>query len=68
MGGDTVAGILATGMSEAQGPTLLVDIGTNGEIVLFAEGRFLAASTAARAGLRGGARDPARHRAAPWGP
>ena len=37
VGGDTVAGILATGMAEADAPTLLVDIGTNGEIVLLAD-------------------------------
>ena len=38
VGGDTVAGILATGLAEAEGPSLLVDIGTNGEIVLLADG------------------------------
>ena len=64
VGGDTVAGILATGMADAQGPTLLVDIGTNGEIVLSAGGQMAAASTAAGPafegarilhGMRGGA-------------
>ncbi len=34
VGGDTVAGILAARMDQADKPTLLVDIGTNGEIVL----------------------------------
>jgi uncharacterized 2Fe-2S/4Fe-4S cluster protein (DUF4445 family) len=53
VGGDTVAGILATGMAEADGPTLLVDIGTNGEIVLQAGGRLLAASTAAGPAFEG---------------
>ena len=47
VGGDTVSGILATEMAEANGPTLLVDIGTNGEIVLSHDGRLTAASTAA---------------------
>ena len=47
VGGDTVAGILATGLADAPGPTLLVDIGTNGEIVLAAGGKLAAASTAA---------------------
>lgn len=53
VGGDTVAGILATVMTEASGPTLLVDIGTNGEIVLFAEGKLLAAATAAGPAFEG---------------
>jgi uncharacterized 2Fe-2S/4Fe-4S cluster protein (DUF4445 family) len=34
IGGDIVAGILACGLAEEDGPALLVDIGTNGEIVL----------------------------------
>ena len=34
VGGDTVAGVLATGLADARQPTLFVDIGTNGEIVL----------------------------------
>lgn len=34
MGGDIVSGILACGMSEKSGISLLIDIGTNGEIVL----------------------------------
>lgn len=53
VGGDTVAGILATGLAEAEGPTLLVDIGTNGEIVLQANGKLLAASTAAGPAFEG---------------
>jgi uncharacterized 2Fe-2S/4Fe-4S cluster protein (DUF4445 family) len=34
VGGDITAGILACGMSEAKDLTLLIDIGTNGEIIL----------------------------------
>jgi len=53
VGGDTVAGILATDLADAPGPTLLVDIGTNGEIVLSAGGRLTAASTAAGPAFEG---------------
>lgn len=53
VGGDTVSGILATGLAEARGPTLLVDIGTNGEIVLMADGKLSAASTAAGPAFEG---------------
>ena len=53
VGGDTVSGILATGLAEADGPGLLVDIGTNGEIVLFADGTLRAAATAAGPAFEG---------------
>ncbi len=53
VGGDTVSGILATGLAETEGPTLLVDIGTNGEIVLWAAGQLTAASTAAGPAFEG---------------
>ena len=53
VGGDTVAGILATGLDDADGPRLLVDIGTNGEIVLQANGKLWAASTAAGPAFEG---------------
>jgi uncharacterized 2Fe-2S/4Fe-4S cluster protein (DUF4445 family) len=53
VGGDTVAGILATGLADAAAPTLLVDIGTNGEIVLMAGGKLSAASTAAGPAFEG---------------
>ncbi len=53
VGGDTVAGILATGLHRAQRPSMLVDIGTNGEIVLAHEGRLLATSTAAGPAFEG---------------
>lgn len=53
VGGDTVAGILATALDRDAGPTLLVDIGTNGEMVLCHEGRMLAASCAAGPAFEG---------------
>ncbi len=53
VGGDTVAGLLATGLADTEGPALFVDIGTNGEIVLLADGRLSAASTAAGPAFEG---------------
>ncbi|MGA2066025.1 MAG: ASKHA domain-containing protein [Thermoguttaceae bacterium] len=53
VGGDTVAGILATGLADCRKPTLFVDIGTNGEIVLVAGGKLTAASTAAGPAFEG---------------
>ena len=53
VGGDTVAGILATALAEFTQPTLLIDIGTNGEIVLLADGKLRAASTAAGPAFEG---------------
>jgi uncharacterized 2Fe-2S/4Fe-4S cluster protein (DUF4445 family) len=53
VGGDTAAGLLATELSEADGPGLFIDIGTNGEIALAADGRLTAASTAAGPAFEG---------------
>jgi uncharacterized 2Fe-2S/4Fe-4S cluster protein (DUF4445 family) len=53
VGGDTVAGMLATDLSEEPGPVLMIDIGTNGEIVLAKDGEFWAASTAAGPAFEG---------------
>jgi len=53
VGGDTVAGMLATQIDALDGPTLMVDIGTNGEIVLAHQGKLLAASTAAGPAFEG---------------
>lgn len=53
VGGDTVAGILATALGESGDPLLLVDLGTNGEIVLSHDGRLMAASTAAGPAFEG---------------
>jgi uncharacterized 2Fe-2S/4Fe-4S cluster protein (DUF4445 family) len=61
IGADITAGVHATGMSYAPRPALLVDIGTNGEIVLQSSGRLHACATAAGpafegSGLRSGTR------------
>lgn len=53
VGGDTIAGLLACEMQKLEGPVLMVDIGTNGEIVLLHEGRLHAASTAAGPAFEG---------------
>lgn len=53
VGGDTTAGILATRLDQATVPTLLVDIGTNGEIVLAHNGKLLATSVAAGPAFEG---------------
>jgi len=63
VGGDTVAGVLATNLSGQQGPVLMIDIGTNGEIVLAKDtngeivlakdGQLWAASTAAGPAFEG---------------
>lgn len=53
VGSDAVAGMLATGLAERTDPTLLVDLGTNGEIVLRANGVTLAASAAAGPAMEG---------------
>lgn len=53
VGGDTSAGIMATRLHDAKGPTVFVDIGTNGEIVVVHDGRMLATSTAAGPAFEG---------------
>jgi uncharacterized 2Fe-2S/4Fe-4S cluster protein (DUF4445 family) len=53
VGSDTVAAALACQMDVEPQVTLLVDIGTNGEIVLAANGRLTAASCAAGPALEG---------------
>jgi len=53
VGGDTVAGIIATQLDRTQEPTLLVDVGTNGEIVLNNHGRLIATSVAAGPAFEG---------------
>jgi uncharacterized 2Fe-2S/4Fe-4S cluster protein (DUF4445 family) len=53
VGGDTVSCIIAAKLSQASGPTLMVDIGTNGEIVLAHDGELWAASTAAGPAFEG---------------
>jgi len=53
VGGDTAAGMLSARILEREAPVLLVDIGTNGEIVLAHEGRLWSASTAAGPAFEG---------------
>ena len=54
VGSDVVADILASGLSEFGGVAVLIDIGTNGEIVLKTRtGEFLATSCAAGPALEG---------------
>lgn len=53
VGGDTVAGMVAARIDSWDKPVLLVDIGTNGEIVLCYDGKLLAASAAAGPAFEG---------------
>lgn len=53
VGSDTVACILAKDLLHINGNVLLIDIGTNGEIVLSKDGRLTACSTAAGPAFEG---------------
>jgi len=53
VGGDTVAASLAAELDKADKLKLLIDIGTNGEIVLGMKGKYLACSTAAGPAFEG---------------
>ena len=52
-GADLSAAILASGMCREDNPALLCDVGTNGEIALFRDGRLYVTSTAAGPALEG---------------
>ena len=54
VGSDTIACILATGLHRSKIPTLLIDLGTNGEIVFGNKNRLLCCSTAAGPAFEGG--------------
>jgi uncharacterized 2Fe-2S/4Fe-4S cluster protein (DUF4445 family) len=54
VGSDILAGILATGISESAELCALIDLGTNGEIVVGNAERMLCASTAAGPAFEGG--------------
>lgn len=54
VGADLVAGCVCTGLLNDAGPNLLIDIGTNGEILLQHGGRLLATATAAGPAFEGG--------------
>jgi uncharacterized 2Fe-2S/4Fe-4S cluster protein (DUF4445 family) len=53
LGADTVAAVVASGMARRRELSLLLDLGTNGEIVLGNRDRLLACSTAAGPALEG---------------
>lgn len=53
VGGDTVAAILATGLYRTTAKSLLIDIGTNGEMVVNYNGKMIACSAAAGPALEG---------------
>lgn len=53
VGADTIGAILASGMAEAEEISLLIDIGTNGEIALGNKEGILACSTAAGPAFEG---------------
>lgn len=54
VGADIVSGIIACGMDESEEISLLVDLGTNGEMALGNKDRILATSTAAGPAFEGG--------------
>ncbi len=53
VGADVNAGIQATGMGRGETPELLVDMGTNGELALWAAGRLWVCATAAGPAFEG---------------
>ncbi|MFT3828136.1 MAG: ASKHA domain-containing protein [Opitutaceae bacterium] len=53
VGADITSGLLATDLAAQKGVTLFVDIGTNGEMVLAADGKLVATSTAAGPAFEG---------------
>lgn len=54
VGGDIAAGIFACGMNESEENILLIDLGTNGEMVLGNRDKMIACSTAAGPAFEGG--------------
>lgn len=54
VGGDVAMGVLATGMLETAGASLLIDFGTNGEILLKTERGYWATATAVGPAFEGG--------------
>ena len=54
VGADISAGVLASGMLSVSGATLLIDFGTNGEIILKHDGGTFATATAAGPAFEGG--------------
>lgn len=64
VGGDIVAGILATGIHRRQEIGLLIDLGTNGEMVLGNQDKMIACSSAAGPAFEGMLQNAAK---AVWG-
>lgn len=54
VGADITLGALASGILEQKGPALLIDFGTNGEILLKTRAGYLATATAAGPAFEGG--------------
>lgn len=54
VGADTVGVLLVSRITERDHPTLAIDIGTNGEVMLWANGRLLTTSCAAGPAFEGG--------------
>jgi uncharacterized 2Fe-2S/4Fe-4S cluster protein (DUF4445 family) len=53
VGADLAAGMVATGMIYDDGPVLLIDVGTNGEIIAKSGGRLVGCATAAGPAFEG---------------
>ena len=53
VGGDITAASVAIGLGDATEPTILLDVGTNGEMALSADGRILCCATAAGPAFEG---------------
>jgi uncharacterized 2Fe-2S/4Fe-4S cluster protein (DUF4445 family) len=53
VGSDALAGLVASGLADREGPSVLIDLGTNGEIVLKGPEGLVAASAAAGPALEG---------------
>lgn len=53
VGADITAGIAATGLLYQEGPSMLVDVGTNGEIALHHNGKLFGCATAAGPAFEG---------------
>jgi uncharacterized 2Fe-2S/4Fe-4S cluster protein (DUF4445 family) len=53
VGSDAVAAAIACGLDSRDDPTLLIDLGTNTEVMIAAEGRFVATSAAAGPAFEG---------------
>lgn len=53
-GGDLISGIIASGLDEAERPAMLIDVGTNAEVVIGSSDFLIACAGAAGPALEGG--------------